>query len=84
MFEDEGLVDRVAEHVRRRGWQEPAVTVLELGRPLALVASQMLWLAQPALGVLMARETIAAAARVLEHPDGVDLLIARLQKPVEA
>lgn len=52
--------------------------VLDAAEPLGPLGAQALWVAQPALGLLMSREAVADLAQVLETPDGVAWLRAQL------
>jgi hypothetical protein len=45
--------------------------LLEAAEPLGPLGAQVLWIAQPALGVLLPRDEIASLARVLDEPGGV-------------
>lgn len=77
-LEQENLLNDIAETVCRRGWRMPAMMILEAGRPLALIGSQLLWLAQPALSIFVRASTIGQFARLLEEPAALDGLLARL------
>ena len=46
-------------------------TVLDAAQPLGPLGAQILWVAQPALGLLMPRDEIDGLARVLDDPAGV-------------
>ena len=69
---------QAADRIRQLGLQLPAQIVLEAGRPLAFVAGQLLWLAQPALSLMAPRDELAKAAELLEDPEGVSALIELL------
>lgn len=73
------LIDRVANQIRRWGATGLAVTLLEGLRPLAPIGGQMLWIAQPTLGLLADSERLAQYARLLEQPEMLDLLRDRLE-----
>lgn len=45
--------------------------VLEAMEPLSPLGAHTLWVAQPALGLLVPREDIASLARLLETPSGM-------------
>jgi hypothetical protein len=76
---DERFLDQLAEHLLRRGWRLPALMALETGRPLAFVGGQLVWLGQPLLNLLFPPEDVSRVARLLEEPEAVGALIARLQ-----
>jgi len=69
---------RVANQLRQRHLELPASILLEAGRPLALVVSQLLWLAQPMMGLLMPHRDVSKAAELLENPESVALLLELL------
>jgi hypothetical protein len=72
------LAINVADRLRQLGLQLPALVVLEAGRPLAFVAGQLLWLAQPMLALLLPRSEVSRAAELLEDPESVQSMIDRL------
>ncbi len=57
--------------------------LLEAAEPLGPLGAQVLWVAQPTLGLLVPRDEIASLARLLEAPDGVAWLRAQLVEPDE-
>jgi len=63
------------EAARLRGL---VAALLEAAEPLGPLGAQMLWVAQPALGVLLPRDEIASLARLLDEPGGVAWLRGRL------
>jgi hypothetical protein len=75
---NELFVGRLADTISRRGWRLPALIALEAGRPLAFVGGQLLWVAQPVLGLFLAQDTVGHFASLLEDPTAVDELIALL------
>jgi hypothetical protein len=74
------LVDEIAERIRRWGVTDLASALLEGLRPVAFIGGQALWIAQPALGLVMEPEQVADYARLLERPEALDLLRARLEE----
>lgn len=80
----QGDVVQVADRIRRLGLAMPIATLLEAGRPLALVAAQLVWLAQPLLSLIVARRELADAAELLEDPDSVSALIELLGREPDA
>jgi len=57
--------------------------LLDAAEPLGPLGAQVLWVAQPTLGLLVPRDEIAALARLLEAPAGVAWLRAQLLEPDE-
>ena len=78
-MDDERLSERLARQISQRGLQTPALVALEAGRPLAFVAGQLLWVAQPALSLLWSRQAVGRLARMFETPDGWETLIQSLE-----
>lgn len=52
--------------------------LLDAAEPLAPLGAQALWVAQPALGLLLSRDAVADLARVLDAPGGVAWLREQL------
>jgi hypothetical protein len=75
---EETLLRRVAEQLQHRGLRGPAVLALHAGRPLMLIAGQLLWIAQPALSLLGSGARAGQLARILEKPGAADFLLALL------
>jgi hypothetical protein len=73
--QEEQILRHLAGAITRRGLITPALLTLEAGRPLALIASQFLWVAQPALAMFLPREDVGRLARLLEEPGTVEKLI---------
>lgn len=48
-----------------------AGTLLEALEPLGPLGAQVLWVAQPTLGLFMPRDDVAALARLLDDPGGM-------------
>jgi hypothetical protein len=76
--EQHDFASQVADRLRQLGLRQPALTALEIGRPFAFVAGQLLWLAQPLLGLLTPRDTLSQLAELLEEPESVGMLIESL------
>ncbi|RMF80044.1 MAG: hypothetical protein D6737_09535 [Chloroflexi bacterium] len=65
--------------IKARGWGDTFGTVLDALEPLGPLGAQFLWVAQPALGVFIRRDTVDELARILETPDGIAWLRAQLE-----
>jgi hypothetical protein len=76
--QEEELLRRVAATVRQRGLRGLTTVALQAGRPLTLVAGQLLWIAQPALSLMWPAHQIRKLAQLLEEPGTADLLLAFL------
>jgi hypothetical protein len=74
------LVDRIAERVQRWGLDGLVSALLECVRPFAFLGGQLLWVAQPTLGLLIDPDQVAEYAYLLEQPSTIDLLRVRLEQ----
>lgn len=72
-------IGKFVDAVTARGWQDAAVFLLEIGRPLTLIAGQLMWVLQPSLRFFVSRDQIERTAQLLEQPGTVDALIDRLE-----
>lgn len=73
--DEQGNVFQVADRIRRLGLQSPALVALEAGRPLAFLAAQLVWLAQPALALFLPGGELTRLAEILEDRESVKTLI---------
>lgn len=64
---------------RASGWGDFLSAALDVLEPFGVLGAQALWIAQPALGVFVQRETLAMLAQALEEPGGIDALRRRLE-----
>jgi len=62
------------QQARQRGWLPTIRALLDVIEPLGPLASQVLWVAQPAAGLFGMRDVVGDIAQALEAPDGVDRL----------
>ena len=76
------LIERVSSQLRAWNLREPAIVLLSMHAPLAFFASQLLLVAQPFLGSLTGDRLARDLALLLEDPQNVELLAARLQQNV--
>ncbi len=72
------LLDHIVTSLKQRGLNAAALTLLEAGRPLAFVGSQLLWLAQPALVLLWPGAQVHRFAQLMEDPAAINGLMERL------
>lgn len=78
-LEQAQLIEQVVNTVNRFGLRLPTLVALEAGHPFTFLSSQLLWIAQPALSLLMPSQRIHQFARLLEEPSAVQALIAQLE-----
>lgn len=72
------LLDQIATALKQRGLNSVALALLEVGQPLAFIGGQIMWLAQPALGLLWPTAQVRHIAQLLEDPTAVRSLMAAL------
>jgi hypothetical protein len=77
---DSVYIDRVAKQIRKYGLAHPVRLGLEASRPLTFIGGQLLWMAQPILGLFATNESIGMFARLLEEPEAVDRLLTFLDQ----
>ncbi len=78
-LEQDTYLDQIADAICRRGLRLPTLIALDAGRPLAFLGGQFLWLSQPALSLFLPDQEIRQAAQLLENPDALAALTARLE-----
>ena len=69
---------RWIQEIKARGWADALRTALDALEPLGVLGAQMLWIAQPAAGLIGGRQIVAGLAAALEDPDGITELRALL------
>ena len=75
----ERLIERAAERIARYRLQSPAVLFLEMHRPLAGVASQLVHFASPFFAPFLGLERVEDLALLLSKGEYVDRLIDRIE-----
>jgi hypothetical protein len=58
----------------------PVLVLLEAGKPLVLLAAQLLWIAEPLANLVSPGNEVSQWAGLLEQPETVPDLIARLEE----
>ena len=76
---DAALLDQIATSLGRNGFRIPALIALRIGHPLTFIGGQLLWVAQPALSLLLPARTVGMLAQILEEPAAVQGLLRRLE-----
>ena len=74
------FLEQVVTFIQRHGLRLPFLLILEAGRPLTFLGGQFLWIAQPALSLIWPGQWIQQTAQLLEEPEAVASLIARLEE----
>jgi hypothetical protein len=73
------LIDRFARRIAGLGMTAPAVLFLEMHKPLAFMGAQLLFAAQPFLGVAFNETELRDFATIIEDRGGVEEVIDRLE-----
>ena len=76
---DQELLEKVAKGVVARGLTTPALLFLETMKPLSFVGGQALIFFGPVLEIVLKREEIARAAKMLERRDVLELVAGRIE-----
>lgn len=74
------LVDRFAHFIARWGLVTPAISFLEMHKPLSFVSSQALLMFQPITDFFVARELSTDLAALLADRDRLEKLVTVLEK----
>lgn len=64
--------------VKSRGLTDALGLMLDVLEPLGALSAQVLWVVQPAAGVLAWRQAVGDIAQALEEPGGVERLRQQL------
>ena len=68
----------IATRLRASGLQDLVGDLMEVAQPLGPLGAQVLWIAQPALGLVISGSSIHDLAQVLDDPAGMVWLRAML------
>ena len=79
----EQWLDHWAERIHHSGWAVIALPCLEIGRGLGFLMSQTMLLAQPALGSLVDKASVARWIALLQDPAALETLIERIERKAE-
>ena len=79
VLKNDRFLSAFTSRVMRSGLHPVTILALESGRPLALLAAQFVWLAQPALSLVWRPQQLAQWAHFLEEPNSMDTLIEHLE-----
>lgn len=74
------VVQRIAKQVVRFGVVVPAVLALESMRPLSFVGSQFMHMLTPSLGAVLSSHDWEVLAGLLEHREGLDVLLVEIER----
>lgn len=77
--ERDQMIDTLARKIVGRGMETPAIMFLEMNKPVSFLAGQSLLAASPFLVPLFGPEGVRKHSQLLSSPDGVELLIRRIE-----
>jgi hypothetical protein len=75
----DAMIEKCARLVVERGMATPAILFLDMHRPLGFLAGQSLILASGFLAPLVGPQRLQQMSRLLQSPDSVARLIARIE-----
>jgi hypothetical protein len=67
------------QQVRKRGLTNVLGVALDIIEPFGPLGAQLLWVAQPLLGLVVSRDVLGSMAQTLEAPDGIERLRQALE-----
>lgn len=73
------VFQRWRERLQQAGLTPLADLCLQIAEPLSPIGAQLLWIAQPTLGLVMDRDKVAAWAQELEDPQTIARIRATLK-----
>jgi len=83
----EQIIANLADWIRDRDLESPAILFLQVNKPLALIGSQALLLLQPVLGLVGPMlgwfendQVLAEYAALLETPGSIDRILSLLER----
>lgn len=77
--EQQAVTTRIANEIRKRGLETPAILMLEMHRPLYGVASQALLAFSPFTAPLFGLQNVRDFSRLLGNREAMDLLIQKIE-----
>jgi len=77
---DRALIDRLAAFVVRRRMTAPALMLLESGRPLNFLGSQLLAFLAPFVTAVFSEQEYSRFTGILERRGSIDLIIERIEE----
>ena len=73
------ILDKAAQFIAKRHLQAPAIMALQSMTPLNFIGSQALIVIEPFLGPFFKQEDYQKIIEILEHRDGIELFIQRIE-----
>jgi hypothetical protein len=79
--QEEVLLDKAAQEIRKRRLEAPAIIALEMHKPLATIGAHSSVVIAPFLVPLFGYDRVHDYSRLFKKKENVELLIQRLEKP---
>jgi len=76
---DYTVLDKAARFIVKRRLEVPAIMALQSMTPLNFISSQALVVLEPFLGPFFKQEDYQKIVEILEHRDGIELFIQRIE-----
>lgn len=80
---DEHDIDSWVDMIKTRGLSNSLRIILDVLEPLGIIGAQLLYVAQPIAGLFRLGNHVGNIAQLLEEPDGIDRIRARLDDNTE-
>ena len=77
---EQQVVDKICHEVVRRGMTTPAITFLEMARPLNYLGSQTMQFFMPVVSALPNSDEVQTFVNFLERRDAIDTLIDKIEQ----
>jgi len=74
------LLNAISDRIIRHGLVTPAIFFLQMGKPLAFLGSQAVFLAQPFAGLFLNEDSIEDFGHILSDRENVELLLVMLEE----
>ena len=81
--EDLRMLDKVASLIVRKRLEAPVIMFLQTVTPLSFLGSQLLLVLEPILGPFFKEEDYKQLVRILEHRDGIDRFICKIEQLIK-
>jgi len=74
------VIDAIARKIVGRRLETPAVLFLDMHKPLSFIASQVMLVGLPFLGIFFGAQPVADVSKLFADPANVEALIARIEE----
>jgi hypothetical protein len=77
--ENMAVLDKAARIIVRKRLEAPVIMFLQTVSPLSFLGSQLLLVLEPIVGPFFKEEDYKKLVRILEHRDGIDRFICKIE-----